>query len=246
MPYVEAALPGLSAQPSDPSQLPQDRPVTIPDPCQPGPSERPRLEQPLYSAPPSASTSIQGSDVRSDACLELLRHCLQVLADDQQEVMMVVCELDFRKYLDGETDPIHRAQCALFPRPADLKAQDLDEGDFDILILHRTYGLVTMEVKAVGAEQGIVLTDKVVVKRVQKSIKQLNKETTVLHHLVSDLTRTPIRVTRCLLVPYLTSQQLSQALTTAPVVAQVSACGGVWVCRSCPVSCRLFCGELWV
>ena len=153
--------------------------------------------------------------------------------------MMVVCELDFRKYLDGETDPIHRAQCALFPRPADLRAQKKHEGDFDILVLHREYGLVTMEVKAVGAEPSIVPTDQVVVKKVTQAVKQLEKAKDVLHHLVHDLTPTPIRVTRCLMVPYLTSQQLSQALTTAPDVAQVSACGGVLVCRSCPVSCRL-------
>ena len=149
---------------------------------------------------------------------------------------MVVCELDFQKYLDGETDPIHRAQCALFPRPADLRAQKHHEGDFDILIVHRMYGLVTMEVKAVGAVG--VPTDQVVVKKVTQAVKQLEKAKDVLHHLVSGLTPTPIRVTRCLMVPYLTSQQLSQALTTAPVVAQVSACGGVWVCGSCPVSCR--------
>ena len=154
--------------------------------------------------------------------------------------MMVVCELDFRKYLDGETDPIHRAQCALFPRPADLKKEKKDQGDFDILIIHRTYGLVTMEVKAVGAVGAVgVPKDQVVVKKVTQAVKQLEKAKDVLHHLVHDLTPTPIRVTRCLMVPYLTSQQLSQALTTAPVVAQVSACGGVWVCRSCPVSCTL-------
>ena len=234
VPYIEAELPDLSAQPSDPSQLPQDRPVIIPDPCPPGPSSAP-LPQPLYSAPPTSPTNIQESDVRSDACLKLLRDCLRVLADDQQEVMMVVCELQFQNYLDGQTDPINRAHCALLNRPSDLRHRNLDEGDFDILILHHEYGLVTMEVKAVGAKQGFVPKDKTVVGRVQKSIEQLNKATKVLHHLVSGLTPNPIRVTRCLMVPYLTSQQLSQALTNAPDVAQVSVCGCVLVCRSRPV-----------
>ena len=245
VPYVQGELPDLSVQPSDPSQLPQDRPVIIPDPCPPGPSSTP-LPQPLYSAPPTSLTPVQTSDIKSDTCLKVLRDSLRVLADDQQEVMMVICELDFQKYLDGQTDPINRANCALFPRPAGLKAQNLDRGDFDFLILHCKYGLVTMEVKAVGAEQGFILTDKTVVDRVQKSIKQLNKATTVLHHLVSGLTPTPIRVTRCLMMPYLTSQHLSQALATASVVAQVSVCCSVLVWRSRPVFCRLDCSQLCI
>ena len=229
VPYIEAELPDLSAQPSDPSQLPQDRPVTFPDPCPPCPSSTP-LPQPLYSDPPASPTPVQDSDVRSDACQKLLRDCLRVLADDQREVMMVVFELEFRKYLDGQTDPINRARCSLFRRPADLKAHGLHAGDFDILIVHRECGLVPMEVKAVGAGPSKVLTDQVVVKKVTQAVKQLEKAKGVLHHLVHDLTPTPIRVTRCLMMPYLRSQQLSQALTTAPDVAQVSVCSEVLSC----------------
>ena len=221
VPYIKAELPDLSVEPSDPSQLPQDRPVIIPDPC-PGPSSSP-LPQPLYSAPPTSPTHVHESDVKSDACLKLLRDCLHVLAENQKEVMMVVCEFKFEINLDDQTDPINRARCP------DLRSRNLLKGDFDILILHHKYGLVTMEVKAVGAQL------KTVVDSVQKSIEQLNKATTVLHHHASGLTPTPIRVTRCLMMPYITSQQLSKALETDSDAAQVSVCCAVLVCRSRPV-----------
>ena len=218
----------LVPQPA-PVMSPQGRPVLFPDPSQPSLPQGPALPVAgcLYSLPPSAPTPIipvVDSDIRHDACLHLLRSCLRVLADTLQEVMMVVCELDFRKYLDGETDPIHRAECALFPRPADLRAQKQDVGDFDFLILHRIYGLVTMESRLVGANPSMVPTDRVIVKKVQQAVKQLKKAKTVLHHLVCDLSPGPIRVTGCLMIPYLTSQQLSQALAAAPAVAQVSGC----------------------
>ena len=362
-------LPDPSATPPNLSKLrKKNRPVAITD----HPSSGTPLPKPLFSALPSSPTRVEDSAIRSDACLSLLRDCLRVLAKDQ--VMMVICELQFRNYLDGQTDPINRAHCELFCHPADLDR----DGDFDILILHRTYGLVTAEVKSVGAEPSIIImdravmtdrammtdravmdravmtdrevmdravmtdrevtdravmtdravimdrvvmtdravmtdrevtdravmtdravimdrvvmtdkavmtdravmadravmmdkavmtdrvvmmdrvvvtdkvvmtdravvtdkpvvTEKTVVKRVSESIAQLNKATTVLHHLVSGLTPTPIRVTRCLMMPYITSQQLSRAIATDHGVSKVSGCGGVLVSRSRPVSYR--------
>ena len=236
MHYGVSIVSGLSVLVPGPAPdvPPQGPPLSFPDPSQPSPPPGPPLPVAgrLYSPPPSVPTPftpVLDSDVRNDACLELLRHCLQVLAVSQKEVMMVVCELDFRKYLDGETDPIHRAQCALFPRPADLRAEGKDKGDFDILILHRTHGLVIMEAKSVGAKHNIDLTDEVVVRKVRQAVGQLEKAEDVLRHLVKDLKPTPKRVIKRLMMPYLTSRQLSQALTTAPGVAKVSACGGVLV-----------------
>nr|KAG5685178.1 hypothetical protein BaRGS_000818 [Batillaria attramentaria] len=54
--------------------------------------------------------------------------------------------------------------------------------------------------------------------RVEKAVKQLNKADVVLRQLVSDLA--PVKVTKILMLPNLTSTQLQQALDTNPHVEQ--------------------------
>ena len=217
-------------------------PGTNPHPTIPPPPTIPALPPVGLLFPPPPSTPapvavVQDNDVRNDACLQLLRKCLSVLGENHSEVMMVVCELEFRKFLDGETDPIHRAHCALFPRPSDMRARSDRSGDFDLLIVHRHYGLVTVEAKAVGADPSKVPSmDKALVKIVGRAVKQLNKEHVVVCHLVHDLTPNPLRVTRCLMLPYVTCQQLTQALATSPAVAQVSR---MMACVVCVSSCAI-------
>ena len=134
---------------------------------------------------------------------------------------MVISQLHFRKYLDGQDDPTHAAACAFFPRP-DTTSRQYRNGDFDVLIIHRSYGLIVGEVKSVGADpHAIPNLDEAVVSRVEKAVKQLNKSQVVLNHLVSDM-QWPVRITKVLILPNITSVELQQALKTSTTVSQVS------------------------
>ena len=151
---------------------------------------------------------------------------------------MVISELDFRKYLDGQTDPITAAACALLPRPATMPRRP--EGDFDVLIIHKKYGLIAGEVKSVGADpQKIADLDKAIASTVGKAVKQLNKSADVLRHLVSDMD--PVNVTKTLILPNVTSGQLLQALSTNATMAEVS---GVSSYRG--GGCRVFVWSWWL
>jgi hypothetical protein len=66
--------------------------------------------------------------------------------------MMVISQLDFRKYLDNQTDPVAAAASAFLPQLVSLEPQ-YQRGDIDILIIHRLYGLLAWEVKTVGLER---------------------------------------------------------------------------------------------
>nr|KAG5700015.1 hypothetical protein BaRGS_001834 [Batillaria attramentaria] len=55
--------------------------------------------------------------------------------------MMVLSQLQFRKYLDNQVDPISAAATRLLPRPTTLGKPD---GDFDVLIISRQYGPLSM------------------------------------------------------------------------------------------------------
>nr|KAG5699982.1 hypothetical protein BaRGS_001801 [Batillaria attramentaria] len=61
-------------------------------------------------------------------------------------------------------------------------------------------------------------TDQAIVTRVKKAVKQLKKADVTLRQLVSDLA--PVNVTRILMLPNITSQQLITALSTDPQTEQ--------------------------
>ncbi|XP_070209685.1 mediator of RNA polymerase II transcription subunit 12-like [Littorina saxatilis] len=159
------------------------------------------------------------TDVLDDDAAERLLRCLRVLSKEHREVMMVISQLEFRKYLDNDTDPISTAACANLPRPVTMQQQQHHDGDFDVLIIHRHYGLIVCEVKAVGADRkNTPDLNKAVVGKVIKALKQLNKAKTVLNHLMSDMG--PVQVTKTLVLPNVTSAELMQALSTAPKLKQ--------------------------
>ena len=72
----------------------------------------------------------------------------------------------------------------LFPNPGDL-GKDLKRGDFDVLVLSQSHGCIVMETKAVGYAEQVDLA--AVRKKLERAVKQLCKEETVLRHLFGDL-----------------------------------------------------------
>nr|KAG5697836.1 hypothetical protein BaRGS_016098 [Batillaria attramentaria] len=61
------------------------------------------------------------------------------MSDSQRDVMFVLSQMGFGDYLD---DPCYAAASSSLPRPVDLKRKQLDVGDFDVLIIHRQYGIL--------------------------------------------------------------------------------------------------------
>nr|KAG5694421.1 hypothetical protein BaRGS_017454 [Batillaria attramentaria] len=157
---------------------------------------------------------VQETDVRDDRAMQQVLQSIRQVAERRQEVMMVLSQLQFRKYLDNQVDPITAAATRLLPRPATLGIRD---GDLDILLVSRQYGLIVGEVKSVGHKPKYT-TDQAIVKTVQKAVKQLKKADVTLRKLVSDLA--PINVTRILMLPNITSQRLMTALRTDPQTEQ--------------------------
>nr|KAG5712246.1 hypothetical protein BaRGS_014596 [Batillaria attramentaria] len=69
---------------------------------------------------------------------------------------------------------------------------------------------------------------KTVLSRVKRAAEQLSKARTVLSHLVSDLVHVPVNITLTLLMPYITSEQLREALDTdSQVKKDLCDCFGV-------------------
>ncbi|XP_076437877.1 uncharacterized protein LOC143277035 [Babylonia areolata] len=239
-----SSQPSLSQpSPSQPSPLPppQPSPSQAP-PSQPPPSQPPPSQPPPSQPPPlSPSTqvagtvfttnpvdlqplSIQDSDRQDD---EAQQRCLRALSDIDGQVMMVISQLQFRKYLDNQTNPerlsnpLHAAAIAQLPAIGDLALpQNIADGECDIIIVHRHYGLIVGEVKSVGntflSLQPPSVQHQAIVGKVGKGVKQVKNQARALRHLLRDLPA--VRVTATLLLPNITSAQLLSALHTCPQV----------------------------
>ena len=135
---------------------------------------------------------------------------------------MVISQLMFRKYLDNCTNPVEAAAASRLPSAGALPVQ-LEDGECDLMIIHRQQGLIVGEIKSVGGSSYFQTQPEsqqhgVIVKKVKAAVGQVNNQATALRHLVSDLN---ITVSNTIIFPHLTSAQLLQSLTNSPV-AQVS------------------------
>lgn len=160
------------------------------------------------------------SDTRDDRAQSCFLHCLHVLAEKQKEVMLVVSQLQFGKYLHKST---FTAAAQLFPRPLELPPE-YRRGDFDVLVIHYKHGLLVGEIKSVGAnfsQMNLVQEDQdmVVIKTLKKAATSLKKASLVLQHLISDLPG--INITLTLIFPNITSSQIFRCLENNEDATQV-------------------------
>nr|KAG5688813.1 hypothetical protein BaRGS_017045 [Batillaria attramentaria] len=127
--------------------------------------------------------------------------------------MFVMSSLDFTDYLN-KLDATHAAQ---FPLPGDLPATQR-EGDFDVIVIHRKYGVLLGEIKSVGIHDNNP-TDKAVADKVSKAVKQLDKCEKVVNHVMSDVAP-GVSVRKTLILPYISRTQLQHVLDGDSQLAQ--------------------------
>ncbi|KAL8611822.1 hypothetical protein ACOMHN_053543 [Nucella lapillus] len=154
----------------------------------------------VENPPDSQDVRTQDSDWQGDTAHD---RCLQALSGMQNEVMFIISNLRFQNYL-------HKAANPHLPSIYDPSIpQNLRDGECDVIVIHRTYGLLIGEIKSVGdSDYFRTLTPdeqtQAIIKQIRKAVKQLDSQRTVLQHLVGDL-QPPIRITMTLLLPNISS-----------------------------------------
>ncbi|XP_076443881.1 uncharacterized protein LOC143282190 [Babylonia areolata] len=155
------------------------------------------------------------SDFRDDFAQQHVLTHLQELARHRGEVMFILSQLLFSDYLN---QPSYAAAAAQFPRPQDL-GKKYRHGEFDILLIHRHYGILIGEVKSVGIAQADFIqtqqaqADANVAKRVRRALEQLERSEKVIQHLVSDiLSGLQLSVRKTIFLPYVSYGQLRRIL----------------------------------
>ncbi|XP_025107949.1 uncharacterized protein LOC112572468 isoform X1 [Pomacea canaliculata] len=172
----------------------------------------------------SQPTTVQDSDIRDDAAMQRVNLCLQKLSENNREVFVALSELKFGQYL-GE--PCYAAAAAQLPSAKNLPPHHpkrWKDGDFDVLLIHRHYGLVICEVKSVGANvQALNMSqqdiDQSIRKKLGQAVSQLDKAEVMLSHLVHDVAP-GLRVCKTMALPNLTARQVQQAIEGDPKLSQ--------------------------
>lgn len=168
--------------------------------------------------PDSKRSPVIESDFQDDAAQQLVLRNLQELGelgDQEHKVMFILSQVNFSNYLNN---PCYAAAAQQLPRPEDLGQQDC-RGDFDIVIIHRQYGILVAEVKSVG--RNTKSTDADVKKRVERAVKQLDKSRRMMSHLVGDIApKMPVKT--ALILPYVSQTCLQRVLEADEQLKQVS------------------------
>ncbi|KAK7095128.1 uncharacterized protein [Littorina saxatilis] len=170
--------------------------------------------RPLQNRPRGAGSVLTESDIRDDQSQQKVLDCLLHLSEKKKgdtEGMFVLSQLKFGHYLNK---PTYAAAVAALPKTIQLKVDKMDQGDFDILIIHKKHGILVGEIKAIGDLFASPLTQahcKTLSDKVEHSIKQLTKADAMIKHLLSDL-QGQFRILKTVMLPNLGRADLERVL----------------------------------
>ncbi|KAK7100621.1 hypothetical protein V1264_023541 [Littorina saxatilis] len=165
------------------------------------------------------------SNVRADEARERILKCLQELSTIM--TCFVMSGVIFDEYLNKRTrlptDKPGEKPHIPFPKPGDLASQ-YRRGEIDVMIFHKSYGIIIIDVKAVGDtfdEMSVNESEKLdlIIKVLEKVLALIRKEREVILHLVSDIPCT-IPVSAMLVLPNLSRSLLKDALDLQPVLRE--------------------------
>ncbi|XP_025112617.1 uncharacterized protein LOC112575171 isoform X3 [Pomacea canaliculata] len=160
------------------------------------------------------------SDVRHDRAMQHVLHCLRHMAEHHKEDMFVLSQFNYEDYLNnpGNSFLNHR-----LPVPARF-TDKTNVGCFDILIIHRRFGVLVGVVKSLsdkddGSEESERKIDDMLVREVSEAIAQVKYANSMMGHLMSDQTHKPV-IQTTLMFPNVTWSSLQRALGSYSQVVQ--------------------------
>ncbi|XP_025112289.1 uncharacterized protein LOC112575021 isoform X2 [Pomacea canaliculata] len=149
--------------------------------------------------------------LRHDHAIQHVLNCLRHLADRDQQAMFVLSQFTCDDYLASVDEQFAHHK---LPMPSDLRRRDKNYENFDVLIVHRQYGVVVVVVKAsvCTADIRVEIKDfRRVVQDLRKAVKQLDGAERMLKHLMADV-RPDIAIRKTLMLPNLSLKFLKEIL----------------------------------
>ncbi|XP_025099173.1 uncharacterized protein LOC112566958 [Pomacea canaliculata] len=214
--HISQSAPGQSSQ-SAPGQSSQSAPGQSSQSAPGQAAQPPKSASTVTQASIPEPLKVFDSDIRDDAAMKRVLFFLHRISEEKKEVLFGISQLQFEHYL-GE--PCYAAAAAHLPLASSLpppRPRNWKRGDFDVLLIHRHYGLIVCEVKSFGSitkELNMSQQDRDnnIRKKVSLAASQLEKAEAMLSHLVSDIAP-GLRITKTIAVPNLTAHRVQQAIS---------------------------------
>ncbi|XP_025112599.1 uncharacterized protein LOC112575165 isoform X2 [Pomacea canaliculata] len=153
-------------------------------------------------------------DLRHDRAMQHVIHYLRHMAEQYQEQMFVLTQFSYDDYLRCPS-PEYTGHHLPVPGGLEGGTHDQDIGCFDVLIIHRYYGVVVGVVKTVrdkddGREDWEQRKDELLISEMSEGLRQLQRAESMIQHLMSDMSLIPV-VRRALMFPNITKSTLRRA-----------------------------------
>ncbi|XP_025091212.1 uncharacterized protein LOC112562280 isoform X2 [Pomacea canaliculata] len=170
---------------------------------------------------PGKPMKIGDGQVRDDRAQQHVLHCLRALADRRDDVMMVLSELKYENYLrklrarkSSKASKAKIPEEETYPTSYSIADTRMQRGDFDVLIIHKTHGILVGEIKSTGDNlDELCLGDertRILTAKMKQVVGQLDKAEAVLRHLMKDLPS--VRISKTVFLPHVTRDQLLQVM----------------------------------
>lgn len=158
--------------------------------------------------------------------MQKVLYSLQKMSEQKREVLFVVGQLPFRRYLGEPCYSVVVEYLDSFYSIGVGQQQNWKEGDFDVIILHPLYGLVICVVmvyadKVTTPDISIQDTASKIRSKLEEAILQLNNAEEMLSYLVSDIIP-DLRIRKTIAFPNLSADQIQSALTGDTQLIQVN------------------------
>ncbi|XP_025103269.1 uncharacterized protein LOC112569638 [Pomacea canaliculata] len=156
---------------------------------------------------------------------------LDKMSKHNGEVLVGISRLKFGLHLNEVSLAATATQLLLPTRLPDLLPRNSKQGDTDVLLISRYYGVVVCEVKAIGDnKQGQRISegemDTEIRKKLQEAALQLDEDEAMLSDLVSDIVP-GLPIIKTIVFPNITARQVQQAISGDTQLTQtLSQCLG--------------------
>ncbi|XP_025113002.1 uncharacterized protein LOC112575383 isoform X2 [Pomacea canaliculata] len=149
--------------------------------------------------------------LRHDQAMHQLLQNLYLLAQSENEAMFVISQFKYNNYLAMSEGVFNDHQ---LPMPDELGELDKDYGNFDLLIVHRKYGLMVVVVRACSPEPGDnnkEKDDSNIFEEIDSGVRQLQNAECVLPHVLS-YQHWDVPVRKTLMLPNVSQEILRRVL----------------------------------
>ncbi|XP_025082947.1 uncharacterized protein LOC112557357 isoform X2 [Pomacea canaliculata] len=197
--------------------------------CQPfgqaGRAGHPGSSHPEFvRGPTHQPTLVSDCQTRDDSATQRVFFCLKTLYTTNNEVLVGLTNLQFEQYLSDPWYTLAAAELPVPSRASEILPNVRSRGDFDVLLIHRHYGLVVCEVKALGDNvQELEMCqqefERHLKERLLRAVSQLDKAEAMLSYLVSDIAL-GLRVSKTIALPNISACQMSKVISSDTELTQ--------------------------